>query len=52
MSWLAAFPYIHAFPVFLMENQWHCVDFVPLTVAGQRRSLTGFLPLMDVNSKG
>lgn len=33
------------------ENQWHYVDFVPLTVAGQRRSLTGFLPLMDVNLK-
>jgi hypothetical protein len=27
------------------EIQWHSVDFVPLTVAGQRRTLTGFLYL-------
>jgi hypothetical protein len=27
------------------EHQWINVDFVPLTVAGQRRTLTGFLYL-------
>jgi hypothetical protein len=41
------------------KHQWINVDFVPLTVAGQRRTLTGFLywqsfthPLSSANFVG
>jgi hypothetical protein len=31
------------------EHQWFDVDFVPLTVAGQRRIVTGFLYLAVIH---
>jgi len=40
VSWLAA-TYFPRLPDPL--GPWHFVDFVPLTVAGQRRIYTGFL---------
>ncbi len=40
VSWLAT-TYFPRLPNVM--RQWLVVDFVPLTVAGQRRTLTGFL---------